>query len=80
MRNMFEGSELQIIRDRKWSSKSTANHPMKNRGMEGIFWDWLQKRTDYKKKNLFLSPSKEKGKEDATSQANLYRAKKKKKE
>ena len=27
--------------------------------------DWLQKR------NLFLSPSKEKGKEDATSQANF---------
>ena len=27
--------------------------------------DWLQKR------NLFLSPSKEKGKEEATSQANF---------
>ena len=38
--------------------------------------------TDYKKgliikRNLFLSPFKEKGKEDATSQVNLYKAKKK---
>ena len=38
--------------------------------------------TDYKKgliikKNLFLSLFKEKGKEDATSQVNLYKAKKK---
>ena len=30
------------------------------------------------KKNLFLSPSNQKGKEDATSQHNLYKAKKKK--
>ena len=30
-----------------------------------------------KKKNLFLSPFQEKGKEDATSQVNLYKAKKK---
>ena len=30
------------------------------------------------KKNLFLSPFQEKGKEDATSQVNLYKAKKKK--
>ena len=29
------------------------------------------------KKNLFLSPSNQKGKEDATSQHNLYKAKKK---
>ena len=28
------------------------------------------------KRNLFLSPSKEKGKEDATSQVNLYKTKK----
>ena len=38
--------------------------------------DPRQKRTDYKK-NLFLSPFQEKGKEDATSQVNLYKAKKK---
>ena len=31
-----------------------------------------------KKKNLFLSPFQEKGKQDATSQVNLYKAKKKK--
>ena len=30
------------------------------------------------KKNLFLSPSKEKGKEDATSQVNSYNKAKKK--
>ena len=30
-----------------------------------------------KKKNLLLSPFQEKGKEDATSQVNLYKAKKK---
>ena len=31
------------------------------------------------KRNLFLSPFREKGKEEATSQVNLYKAKKKKK-
>ena len=57
----------QMILDRKWSPKSTANDPVKTWGVEWILWDWLQKRTD----------SKEKGKEDATSQVNLYKAKKK---
>ena len=61
--------------DCKWSS--TANDPVKTWGMEWILWDKLQKRTDYKKRNLFLAPSKEKGKEDASSQVNLYKAKKK---
>ena len=63
----------QMILDRKWSLKLTANDPVKTWGMEWILWDWLQKRTDYKKRNLFLAPSKEKGKEDATSQVNLYK-------
>ena len=45
--------------------------------MEWILWDKLQKRTDYKKRNLFLAPSKDKGKEDASSQVHLYKAKKK---
>ena len=67
----------QMILDRKWSLKSTVNDPVKTWGMEWILWDWLQKRTDYKKRNLFLAPSKEKEKEDATSQVNLYKAKKK---
>ena len=65
----------QMIIDRKWSLKSTANDPVKTWGMEWILWDWLQKRTDYEKRNLFLSPFKEKGKEDATSQVYLYKAK-----
>ena len=68
----------QMILDRKWSPKLTANDPVKTWGMEWILWDWLQKRTDYKKRNLFLAPSKEKGKEkNASSQVNLYKAKKK---
>ena len=37
----------QMILDRKWSLKSTANDPVKTWGMEWILWDWLQKRTDY---------------------------------
>ena len=41
------------------------------------FMGLITKKTDYKKRNLFLSPSKEKGKEDATSHVNLYKAKKK---
>ena len=57
----------QIILDRKWSLKSTTNDPVKTWGMEWILSDWLQKR------NLFLSPSKEKGKEDATSHVNFRR-------
>ena len=64
----------QMILDLKWSLKSTANDPVKTWGMEWILRDWLQKRTDYKKET---SPFKEKGKEDATSQVNLYKAKKK---
>ena len=55
--------------DRKWCRKNLRN------GMDfmGLItkMDWLLKR------NLFLSPSKEKGKEDATSQVNLYKVKKK---
>ena len=79
-------------RDRKWSPKWTANDPrpqvipkvdrkwcrekLRN-GMDCM--GLITKRTDYKiKRNLFLSPSKEKGKEDATSRVNLYKAKKKK--
>ena len=65
-----------MILDRKWSPKSTANDPVKTWGMEWILLDWLQKRTDYKKETFLLSPSKEKGNEDATSQVNLYKAKK----
>ena len=42
-------------RDRKWSLKSTANDPVKSWGMEWILWDWLQKRTDYKKESSFSS-------------------------
>ena len=43
----------QMILDRKWSLKSTANDPVKTRGMEWILWDWLQKKTDYKKETFF---------------------------
>ena len=43
----------QMILDRKWSLKSTANDPVKTWGMEWILWDWLQKRTDYKKETFF---------------------------
>ena len=64
----------QMILYRKWSLKSTANDPVKTWGMEWILWDWLQKRTDYKKETFFCQ-FKEKGKEDATSQVNLYKAK-----
>ena len=43
----------QMILDRKWSPKSTANDPVKTWGMEWILWDWLQKRTDYKRESFF---------------------------
>ena len=66
-----------MILDRKWSAKSAANDPVKNGRMEWIAWDWLQKRTYYKR-SLFLSTPKDKG-TDARSQTNLYKAKKKKK-
>ena len=67
----------QMILNRKWSLKSTANDPVKTWGMEWILWDWLQKRTDYKKETFFSRLLKKKGKEDATSQVSLYKAKKK---
>ena len=65
--------------DRKWPLKSTANDPVKTWEMEWILRDWLQKIIIKKKlfRYLFLSPSKEKGKEDTTSQVNLHKAKKK---
>ena len=52
----------QMILDRKWSLKSTANDPVKTWGMEWILWDWLQKRTDYKKETFFSRLLKKKGK------------------
>ena len=45
----------QMILDRKWSLKSAASDPVKTWGMEWILWDWLQKRTDYKKKPFSLA-------------------------
>ena len=59
-------------RDRKWSPKWTANdHPRPqvipkvdrkgSREMEWISWDWLQKRTDYKKETFFSRLLKKKG-------------------
>ena len=68
--------------DRKWSS--TPSDPQSRPQM--IPWKLEEWNgfygTDYKKgliiiRNLFLSPSKEKGKEDVKSLVNLYRAKKK---
>ena len=78
--NSFFTVELDLgsaVQYRKWSPKWTANDPVKTWGMEWILLDWLQKKTDYKKRNLFLAASKEKWKEDATPQVNLYKAKKK---
>ena len=51
----------QMILDRKWSLNSTANDPVKTWGMEWILWDWLQKRTDYKKESFFSRLLKKKG-------------------
>ena len=51
----------QMILDRKWSLKSTANDPVETWGMEWILWDWLQKRTDYKKETFFSRLLKKKG-------------------
>ena len=51
----------QMILDRKWSPKLTANDPVKSWGMEWILWDWLQKRTDYKKGTFFSRLLKKKG-------------------
>ena len=57
--------------DRKWSRENLGN------GMDFMGMiakkDWLLKKEPFS-----LAPSKEKGKEDATSQVNLYKAKKKK--
>ena len=50
-----------MILDPKWSLKSTANDPVKTWGMEWILWDWLQKRTDYKKESFFSRLLKKKG-------------------
>ena len=65
-----------MILDRKWSLKSTTNDPVKTWGMECILWDWSRKRTDYKKESFFSRLLQKKGKEDATSQVNLYKVKK----
>ena len=51
----------QIILGRKWSLKSTTNDPVKTWGMEWILWEWLQKRTDYKKETFFSRLLKKKG-------------------
>ena len=51
----------QMILDRKWSPKLTANDPVKTSGMEWILWNWLQKRTDYKKGTFFSRLLKKKG-------------------
>ena len=52
----------QMILDRKWSLKSTANDAVKTWRMEWILWDWLQKWTDYKKGTFFSRLLKKKGK------------------
>ena len=59
--NDLQNGPLMIL-DRKWSLKSTANDPVKTWGMEWILWDWLQKRTDYKKETFFSRLLKKKGK------------------
>ena len=66
----------QMILDRKWSPKLTANDPVKTWGMEWILWDWLQKRTDYKKETFFSPLLKKKGGRTLQAQVNLYKAKK----
>ena len=70
--------------DRKWSE--TASDPKVDRKWSREkLREWIGSYgTDYKKgliikRNLFLLPSTEKDKEDARSQVNLYKAKKKKK-
>ena len=55
--------------DRKWSREKLRN------GMD--FMGLITKEGSLWKRNLFLLSSKEKGKEDATSQVNSYKAKKK---
>ena len=62
--------------DRKWSS--TASDPQSWPQMiPRKLKEWTGLYGTDSKRNLFLAPSKEKGKEDATSQVNLYKAKKK---
>ena len=53
----------QMILDRKWSLKSTANDPMKTWGMEwnGFYGTDYKKRTDYKKETFFSRLLKKKG-------------------
>ena len=67
----------QMILDRKWSLKSTANDPVKTWGMEWILWDWLQKRTDYKKETFFSRLLKKKGRRTLHLRSIYSRRKKK---
>ena len=61
-----------------WSPKSTANDPGRENLKNGMdFMVLITKKGLIITKKPFLSPSKEKGKENATSQANLNKAKKK---
>ena len=81
-RKAFKGNILwyctvpQMILDRKWSPKSTANDPVKNWGMWWILWDWLQKRTDYEKGTSFSRLLKKKGRRTPYLRS-IYKAKKK---
>ena len=68
----------QMILDRKWSLKSTANDPVKSWGMEWILWDWLQKRTDYKKETFLSRLLKKKGRRTLHLRSIYTRRKKKK--
>ena len=65
----------QMILNRKWSPKSTANDPVKNWGIWWILWDWLQKRTDYEKGTFFSRPLKKKGRRTPHLRS-IYKAKK----
>ena len=67
----------QMILDRKWSLKATANDPVKTWGMEWILWDWLQKRTDYKKETFFSRLLKKKGRRTLHLRSIYTRRKKK---
>ena len=51
--------------------------PSKLEEWNGFYGTDYKKGLIIKKRNLFLAPSKEKGKEDASSQVNLYKANKK---
>ena len=63
--------------NRKWSPESTANDSVKWIEEWNGFYATAYKKGLIIKRNLFLpTTSKEKGKEDATSQLNLYKAKK----